>query len=630
MKYTYEIPVFDGGLNTKNNPSSLPPNQSPDLLNVIFDDYGAVATRLGQAILNTAAIGSAAVDGLKSYKKDSLTSYLVAACNASIHYASGTTFVSIPSAQSIFTAGVNVNFMTVKDMLLVTNGYQKPYKWDGTYFTQFGVSAPVVAATAVTTNSGNLNGTYYYVITGVNSNLAESDYGPVSSAFTAVSNQLTVGNLPVWPTSAGVNYNYLYRTTALASGVYYKVTAITNGVTSIVDNVADSSLVTQPPTDNGVMPKCKFTTQYQGRIFAAGDPSYPMRIYFSEADLPETWPDVNYLDINAGDGYPITGLELFSNSIVIHKNDDSGNGSIYMLYIPDSTGTTGTDNWYLTKSPSAYGGQSGKALVFFNNFMAFINAKGMFALSGQDVALNVAEANIGKFLTDSRSFDIEPDVLSFKQSLIKNIAGVEYKNKLWFSVPSSNSSTYNDKIYQYDFVRLSNNDRSVGAWTKFNAHNINCFAEHAGNLYGGSSIANGYVYQLDTTYNDNGAAISSYFVTATISGDKKHRDYTKVWRFLIVWYECSGAWNLKVEYTLNAGLSYSDPIYLNLTPGGSVWGTAIYNTDSFGGGLQRNKQTLNLKGPQSRDIQFKFSTNTISNYWKIHKIQVQYNLRGLR
>ena len=225
-----------------------------------------------------------------SFRRNSGTSYLVVACNGAIHYASGTTFVSLPSSTNLYTAGVNVNFMTSKNMLIICNGYQYAYKWDGTYFARLGVSAPVSAICAVTTDSGNLNGTYYYVVTGVNSNLAESDYGVVSSAITAVSNQLTLHDLPVWPASAGVNYNYIYRNTALASDIYYYVTAVTNGVTSVTDNVADSDLVTEAPTDNGVMPKCQYMTQYQNRVFAAGDPSSPMKLYFSNASDPETWP----------------------------------------------------------------------------------------------------------------------------------------------------------------------------------------------------------------------------------------------------------------------------------------------------------------------------------------------------
>jgi len=627
-KYQYEIPVFDGGLNTKNNAGSLPPNQSPDLLNVVFDDYGAVGTRNGQAIFNTAPIGSAVIDGIISYKKNNLTSYLVVACNGSIHYASGTTFISLPSSTGIYTSGVDVSFLTSKDFLVISDGYARPYKWDGTYFTNLGVSAPsncLLASGA----SGILTGAYQYVLTGVNSAGAESNYGTAAS-LTVASGQINISGIPSYPVSAGVNYLYLYRNTATVSGVYYLVTAITNGTTSYVDNQADSTLVTQAPIDNGIMPKCKYTTQYQGRIFAAGNTANPMRLFFSEPDSPEIWPSVNYLDINSGDGYPITGISSFSNSIIIQKNDDNGNGSVYLLYIPDSTGATGTDNWYLVKSPTAYGGQSGKALVFFNNVLAFINAKGVYALSGQDLAQSAADSNVGRFATDSHSFDIEPSILAMNQSKIKGIAAVAYKNKLWFSVPSSAASTKNDAIYQYDYLRISNSDQNTGAWSKFDTHTINNFTDHAGNLYGGSSVANGYVYQLDTTHNDIGAAINSYYVTSIISGAIEHKDNTKIWRFLIVWFECTGAWNLKIEYLLDSGLTYSDPIYISLSPGGALWGTAIYNLNNWGGGLTRQKTKVGLFGATSKDIQFKFSTNTIDNYWKIHKIQVQYNLRSVR
>jgi hypothetical protein len=629
MKYQIEVSTFDGGLNTKNNAGSLPPNQSPDLYNVIFDDYGAVGTRLGQSILNSAAIGSAVIDGLASYKKNSLTSYLVASCGGTIYYASGTTFVAIPSSTALYTAGVDTTFLTSHDFLVVSNGYVKGYKWDGTYFTQLGNSAPSNCSIA-SGASGVLTGSYTYVLTAVNSHLAESDYGTVCSSATISSGRINITGIPTYAASAGVNYLNLYRNTATVSGVYYLVTAVTNGITSYVDNQADSTLVITVPTDNGIMPKAKFLTQYQGRVFAAGDPSQPMRLYFSEPAEPEKWPSVNYLDINDGDGYPITGISSFSNSIIIQKNDDNGNGSVYLLYIPDSTGATGTDNWYLVKSPSAYGGQSGKALVYFNNLLAFINAKGVYALSGQDLAQSAADSNIGRFAVDSHSFEIEPNIKAMKQSMIKNIAAVNYKNKLWFSVPSASTSTKNDAIFQYDFLRISNSDKNTGAWSVFDAHNINNFAEHAGNLYGGSSVANGYVYQLDTGYNDVSSAINSYYLTSGINGLQEHKDNQKVWRFLIVWYEATGVWNLKVEYLLDYGVTYSDPIYINLTSGGSIWGTAIYNVSNWGGGITKKKAKVGLFGAISRDIQFKFSTDTASQYWKIHKIQVLYNIRSIR
>jgi hypothetical protein len=629
MKYQVEIPVFDGGLNTKNNAGSLPPNQSPDLINVIFDDYGAVSSRNGQAIFNSSPIASSTIDGIVSYKKNNLTSYLVAACNGTIYYASGNTFVSLPSSVGLYTSGVNVSFLTSKDFLIVSNGYVRPYKWDGTYFNHLGNSAPSNVSIA-SGASGVLTGSYTYVVTAVNSHLAESNYGTVSNSATIASGRINISGIPTYPTSAGVNYLNLYRNTALVSGVYYLVTAITNGTTAYTDNQADSTLVTAVPTDNGIMPATKYLTQYQGRVFAAGDPSNPMRLYFSEPSEPENWPSVNYLDINSGDGYTITGIVNFSNSIIIHKNDDSGNGSVYLLYIPDSTGTSGTDNWYLVKSPSAYGGQSGKALVFFNNLLAFINAKGVYALSGADLAQSAADSNVGRFQTDSHSFDIEPTILAMKQTMIKNIAGINYKNKMWFSIPSTSSSTKLDTVLQYDYLRISNNDQNTGAWSKFDNHNVNNFTEHAGNLYGGSSVANGYVYTLDTGHNDISSAINSYYITSGISGLAEHKDNIKVWRYLIVWFECSGLWNLTVEYLLDYGITYSDPIYISLSPGGSLWGSAIYNVSNWGGGLERRKTKVGLFGSISKDIQFKFTTDTVDNYWKIHKIQVQYNLRSVR
>jgi len=629
MKYQTEIPVFDGGLNTKAAPSALPPNQSPSLLNVVFDNFGAVGTRNGQATPYS-AIASAPIDGITAYRLNNLTSYLVAMCNATLWYQAGTGFSPVAGSTGIFSTGIDVCFLTVQNKLMMTNGYAIPYKWDGTAFTRFGVSAPVGVVSAACAGTGLLNGQYQYVVTGVNSAQIESNLGTPCTAVSITSGEVNVSGIPVYPTSAGVNELFLYRNTAGMLGSFLQVTAIVNGTTSVVDNNADSTLLDFAPTDNATMPYSKYAITYQGRVFAAGNPAAPMTIYFSEPESGEWFPALNFLNVNDGDGYPITGIALLGNSIIIHKNDGNGNGTIWLLYIPDSTGTTGPDNWYLIKAASAYGGQGHKSLVSYNNLLAFLNSKGVFALSGNNLAISAADSNVGSFQTDSKSFNIEPNIFAMNNPYVSKAAAYLHLNKLWFAVPSTATSVNNDAVYQYDYQRISNPDTNTGAWAQFSGMNINNFTDYAGNLYGGSAIANGLVYQLDTGVSDYGNAIDSYFVTAGINGLPEHKDHTKVWRWLWVWYYCEGNWNLSIDWLLDYGTTFSTPATLNLTPGGSLWGSAIYGTSLWGGGQANNKAKIGLLGSESRDIQFRFTTNTANQYWKINKIQVLYNLRSLR
>ena len=628
MKYQLEVPVFDGGLNTKNNPSSLPSNQSPDLLNVIFDDFGAVGTRNGLSSFVT-NIASAPIDGLSAYNKNDNTSYLVAACNGSLWYLSTNSFAPISDSANVYSTGRDVAFLQYHNVLIATDGYAKPYKWNGTNFNQLG--APVLPnnATLINYGNGSLSGTYTYAFTGTTSSLAEGDYGSSTASITVSSATIQVNNIPIYPATAGVNYVNVYRNTALASDIYNLVTSVVNGTSSIIDNTPDAQLVTVAPSDNGQMPACKYICQYGGYVFAAGDPNHPMWLYFSNGGQPEIWTSTDYISVGDGDGYPITGIAAFGNSIIIHKNDMNGNGSIYVLYMPDSTGISGSDNWYLIKSPSQWSGQSGKALAFFSNMLAFFNKNGVFAMSGQDLALASANDNAGRFQADSHSFDIEPTILNANQTKIGSSAMAMHKNKIWLAY-ADGSSGQNNKVLQYDFARISNPDRTNGAWSLFDGHNINNFAEFGGNLYGGSSKPDGIVYQLDIGHNDNGNAINSYYTTAAISGAPEHRDHQKVWRWLYLWIECEGDFNMTLKYFLDFQMGSGRSISVNLSSGGSNWEEFLWGVGVWGGGLARKKIKIGLFGDESKDIQFQFLINTLNLYWKVHKLMVVYNLRSLR
>jgi hypothetical protein len=628
MKYQIEIPVFDGGLNTKNNAGSLPPNQSPDLLNVIFDDYGAVGTRRGQ-VQYLSPIASAPIDGLAPFNRSDNASFLVAVCNGTMWQGGVASYTPVSGSTGLYTVGQDVSLLQYHDFVIATNGYAQVYKWSGNYFTQLG--APVVPNNAVPSinGAGPLTGDYTYVFTGVTSGLAEGDYGQPSASLTVNANSIQLSNIPVWPSSAGVNFVNVYRNTAQAADVYNLVTSVVNGTTSILDSVPDASLVTVAPADNGQMVPCKFICQYGGYVFAAGDPNHPMWLYFSNAGQPEIWSSTDYLQVGQGDGFPITGIEPFGNSIIIHKNDMNGNGSVYILYLPDSTGATGSENWYITKSPSQWSGQSGKALAFFSNMLAFFNKNGVFTMNANSLALGSATDNSGNFQADSHSFDIEPTILNANQTQIYKSAMAMHKNKVWLAY-ADGTSGQNNKVLQYDFARISNPDRTNGAWALFDQHNINNFCEYQGNLYGGSSLADGKIYQLDVGTNDNGNSINSYYTTAAISGAPEHRDHWKVWRWLYLWIECEGDFNMSLTYILDFGMSPGQVILVNLASGGSNWGEFQWGNNVWGGGLARKKVKIGLFGSESRDIQFQFLINTLNLYWKVHKLMVVYNLRSLR
>jgi hypothetical protein len=617
MRFSVLINKMDGGLNTKVSPLIAPLNESPDCQNVVFDDLGAVQTREGRELAVETSIASAQVDLLHSYVKDDGTEQLIVAVGGSLYRMSGNTAVIIASATSVFTQDVRIQALNYQNQLWMSNGGVTPYKWNGTEFTQWGIPVPS-APTGATASDGGLIGQYRYVVLGVNSNLVQGDYGSESTQISATSKEIILTDIPVFPISAGVIYKQICRNTANASGIYYVVTEITNAQTFYTDSAIDSNLVTLAPLDQGT--PAYFTTMlaHNGRIFAAGEDSeYPTYLWFSETNIPEVFPSENFLRIGDGDGFPIVGLAMVSNNIIIAKNDGQGNGSTWLLYMPDNNPL----NWMVAKLDAENSGQSQNSMVKFNNYLAYLNKFGVF---------DISEFAVGDIRNDALSFNIEPDILNLSLSNLKVSFAVNWKNKVWFSVPYGPSVDRNNRVYQYDYMRgRSGTERELGAWTKFTNMNFSSFAIHDGDLYGGSSQDDGKIYKLNVGYNDAGEAIESYYKTMAITGLKEHKYHTKVWRFLYVTVEAVGDWLLDVEilkdFDVNGQIEQ-----ISLDPGGDEYDSVILGEAYWGNGLLKLRKKISIRNAVCKSIQLKFSTYTADQYFKIDEIEVFYNLRSLR
>jgi hypothetical protein len=628
---SFRLPVLDGGLNTKFTDTSTPLNSSPDLSNILLDDFGAVRSTPGYVKFNATAIASAPIDGMGTYYDPSGDRIIMCACNGNYYQQVGNSFTVLSGSTSVYTAGVHVKMINVGDKVLFGDGYAAPYKWDGTYFLKYGAAQPagVAAATPVSTASGVLSGTYNYAITYVNSALAESNFQVIATGVVLpwVPFWVDLSAIPTAPASWGINSINIYRTTAAASSTYWLVTSVSGAQTSVTDNNADADLVTTMPVDRGAPPQCKFMVYYRGRIFAAGDPQNPYRVYYSESALgsggTEAWPVLNFLEIEKGDGFLISGLEAWGNSIVIHKNDGKGNGSIYLLYIADAASVSDTTNWYVFKSPAAYSAISDKSQAFFQNLLFYVNRTGAYALSGQDLARSTADSEYGRFSTDSLSYTIDTDVKLWTASQLSNAAAITFDNKVWLAVPLA--STNNNTIYVYDFVRLGEDKK--GVWSKLSAPAVSNFVVNDGALYAGGY--NGIVYKMQSGSSFDGAAISPYYYTAYIGGAPEHRDNVKVFRFLYIVHECSGNWNLNIDYLVDFdGIVGSKT--LNLTSGGSIWGTLQWSNGAWGGGVTTKRSRLIIPGAVGKAIKFKFSVTGLNESFKIKELELVYNLRGKR
>lgn len=611
--------VFDGGLDTKTSLIDLPLSKSPDMQDIIFDSYGSIQTRRGWKTHNSTPIASAVIDGGLSYTPNTMSAQLLVACNGAAYVATGaaTAFVLIASSGTIWTAGVPIEVHQFRELAFFSNGEVKPYKFNGNEFTQMGVSAPTQNLTAVCDAAGNLDGAYGYVYTGVNSYSAEGDYGTPSTDVTIANGAVRVNNIPTAPASHGIEHWNIYRNTALASGVFWYVTCVTNGVTSFTDNLADLSLSTLAPTDNGSPRYFKYMINYLGRLWGAGD-SNKDYLWFSDVNQPEVFPSTNFLNIGRGDGLDISGISVQAGVIVVQKSDFQGKTAVYLLFVGDPSTASDPVNWYQVKADSDNGSVSHRALVNYENVLFMLNTTGAYAFFGRDTVLNPSETDKGNLKGERLSFEIDPDIADLDSDNLKNAAAVDWKNKIWLTVPSDGSSV-NDTVYVYDYVRASSNSRVKGAWSKFANHDLSKFVKHENKLFGLSSLEDGFVRELDTGVKDGATThINSYFWTAPIKGQKKHYDLWKDFRWVYLKVDTASGEQIRIAYK---------------TDSGAVTNLGYYDLSAAGSETTKTLR-INLGRTSGYYLQLKFEARSYSaavyDTFTVRELIVFYTYRGFR
>lgn len=616
---------FDGGKNSKFDKHILADNESPDCANVIFEN-GDVATRLGTAKFNSTSVGTFAGHGLYTRNDRSGSQTMIAWFNGTAYYNSGTTFVTIPSAQSIFTAGVRVGAAEQENYIYFGNG-TTPYKYNGD-FTRHGVPAPTTTATVVSAAAGTITGGYNYVVTYVNSALVEGDISPISSTFTAASATLGVSAIPTAPVSFGVIRRNVYRN-KLSGTTYFRVTQIAdNSTTSITDNKTDAELGVEAPSDNGEPPNYSTIIYHQGRLFC-NDTADPSAVWYSELNNPYIFKTTNFEFVGDDSGDRVKAFAIHDNGLIVYTDRSS-----YMIYMESPDPTT----WEVVKLRSPYGSRSPFGGFSYNNkqmFPAMQNNKlaGFAAISGNAVDPEATLLTVSAAGADTKSDRIEPDVFNIQNAHVDRISSIVYKNVAYISVTYGDGNTTNNRIYRFDFSISNLSKKQEASWVPWTGLNAEQFTEYSGAIYYISSTATGHIYELNkaSTYSDDGVAINSYFWTKEFSGIAGDEKVTKDFRFTYLLYENAGDFDMDLNYRVNSEIGDGSVKRINLDPGGSLWGTMIWGRDNWGGGNTEGEMRIPLGQLRGERIQFRFSNqNTINQRFRIIGLQFEYNRKGRR
>lgn len=352
-------------------------------------------------------------------------------------------------------------------------------------------------------------------------------------------------------------------------------------------------------TDLGTSyPKAKYSAWWKNYLFLCGDGNvggtgYKSRVWFSNLGDPDTiTTGTDYFDVSASDGQEITGIAPLGQFLVIFKRK-----SIHIL-----TGSNPSE-WVLSSSvnnmvtiANGIGCVSAKSIVQVGNDLWFASDDGFRSImrneEGSVPLIGIVSGNI------NTTFD------SINKSAYSKICGAYYDNKVYFAIPTGTSTTNNKVVVANTRIRLDNQLNphpwfTYQGWAPY-VFNVHLSGNEAQLHWGDSAKTN--VLHGETTNADADSTIS-----VDVRGkmlDFGAPEMKKTFRFMKAGFRGSGNYNLDIYYSKN-GSTYTLIDTINLAQG-SLWGTAVWGTDTWSVvGEKKKKVSFKIGSPQ---LQIRFAS----------------------
>lgn len=251
-------------------------------------------------------------------------------------------------------------------------------------------------------------------------------------------------------------------TSAITPDVFYEVVEIPNNpftATQVyVDNTVDGSLgflISPPATDRSPPPKGKYLTSYQNLLFIAGNPSAQSKLYWSDIDGPEYFPNgINEDRIDELNGDPLTGI--------------GGGTSVLGVWTKNATvigsGTFADINYRLEIKASNIGCDSHASIVLAEGYITWWSSRGPYAMAGGQMpqALGANKNGESRIATVMDQFGyesnaaLEPLLFRSKRCLAFNWKS---EGKILFYLPAEDAQSddripnTNSRIFCYDYKK---------------------------------------------------------------------------------------------------------------------------------------------------------------------------------
>ena len=545
--------------------------------------------------LNTTSIGANPMVGLyRYYNSDGLAIWV--GINGSTAYSITDAGVKT-SIRTSLTDGKRCSFVTYRDNLIVSNGYDDMWTWDGD--TTNNVTWELGSCKALLADTGaglEFSSDYSYRITFDEDVLTNGATSNTVTTAAGISN-INLSEIPLGPT--GTTDRKIYRTKKDGTSYFLIGYLGDNTTTTFADTITDAAIDANStalthgtigdayPSVTDDMPKGSYINTHRERFFITRDPSNTNKIYYSNPYLPhyiQQTVNLDYMEISPEDGDEIMGIPIqLGEMICIKKN------SIRKIHVTSAISGADPATWYADDPIVWLGCPAPWSITQTPNGVVFLGWDHWYNFDGASAQPLFDEFDTGDILEANYS-----DVVGYFH---KENFYAAYTDKL-------SASQEHNRLMVYNIKRQT---LAYDLWTSTTLTGPNCFGarsgdDEVGDLFFGDSAA-GYIlkekdtnsaYRLRTKTDCNAGTTSDTFVGGTensplieigdsVSADKIPDDICIFWDNDATtpgsgWTEITGDEDMLIKIAANAGTKDTGTSHVHtLTGDAPMWTGSVVN-----------------------------------------------------
>lgn len=464
------------GMNLSVTPTQIAPNQSPDMLNFMIDDDGALTKRTGYERIFETSLGEGQINGLYEYRKTDGTVLFLLAHGTKLY-----TQLDNEQPIEIYNGLANnpVNFFTMND---------KCYILDGTDYLVYDGSTvqpvtPYIPTISISKDPAG-GGTAYEDFNLLGAGFKDS----FSADGTATAFQLSLTFLDSTAITATVDNVDKVEGTDFTVDRVTGIVTFTTAPPKGTNNVIITAYKAQVGFSDRIK-KCRFYSIFGGsqdtRVFVSGNPDMPDYIWRSGLYDPTYFPENGFYKFYGN----IMGFSKQYDSLLVHRD----NGLHQVTYAIDSNGLASFPSKPINDQ---VGTLAINSIQIIENNPVFLSKTGVYELVQSNVR---DERNV-------QSISLNIDARLLKEKGLENAFTIDHDKKYMIAL--------NENIYIYDY--------RIKEWYLYDNISASCLIERNGELWFGSNTE-GLIFRFKRNtelfpYHDDGNRfINAYWKSAKLS-----------------------------------------------------------------------------------------------------------------